>query len=160
MLQLNDKNDEAMAECNKLMEKYPTHPELIEIKARIYQKLKDYDTALKYYNELENNANISKSEIYKDKAFIYHMKGDNKTALNLINKAIEADKTNDDYLYGLRGSIKRSIKDYQGSIEDYTSAIKYAPYNAMHYADRATVFLELNDDKKYNADMKKYNSLK
>ncbi len=50
-------------------------------------------------------------------------KGNLKTALESINKAIELEKNNDMF-YASRSNVKKSLNDKQGALEDINKAIE------------------------------------
>src|SRR5262249_29628945 len=63
---------------------------------------------------------------------------DPESALKELDKAVHL---NDSYLeaYNERGHVRNALRDFEGSIADYTKAIELKPDNARLYVNRATI---------------------
>lgn len=77
-------------------------------------------------------------------------KGDFQGAMQALTKEIEID-TNFASLYQRRGNIKAKLKDYEGSIVDFSKAIKLFP-DAGNYYLRGISYYILNDYKNAMVD--------
>lgn len=58
----------------------------------------------------------------------YFSNKNNKKAIEAYSKCIEIDKT-DAYLYEIRASIKKDLKDYEGALFDYKKVLELMPEN-------------------------------
>ena len=74
----------------------------------------------------------------------YFKKGDTKTALEFVNKAILYDPNND-VAYDSRGEIKLKLSDYKGTIIDSSKAIELNPKLSNPYYIRAQAKNKLGD---------------
>ena len=106
-----------------------------------------------YYQQLAKGERIlmrkikvKSSDDYLAQAIeILNVKGKEKDAIQLVNKALEEEKTSIAYLY--RAISKHNLEDYYGAIEDYSRAIEINPNSEMTYYNRAKSKYDLRDYK-------------
>lgn len=80
-------------------------------------------------------------------------------ALPLYDKAISLDSSLH-HAWNNRGVIKYTMMDYQGSVEDYTMAIRVSPKFATAYQNRGSAFANLKRYQEALSDFSKAISLK
>ena len=83
----------------------------------------------------------------------------NLLALDDLNKAIELDNENEDYLIK-RGEIKLELNKNESAMEDFNKAIKINPDSVKAYSNRGQLKKNLKDFKGYLEDQSKKNKLR
>lgn len=110
----------------------------------------------KFTEKLENTKNTAFA--YSQLASLYKERGDYEKALETVGKAITLDPT-DAQAIGVRGTIKTSLKDYEGAYNDLSRAIKDSPSFPQNYADRGVLLLLMNRDEEAQTDFDKFYNL-
>lgn len=80
------------------------------------------------------------------------MNGSYKTALKILNKAIQI-KPNYDTAYYHRGVLKSTIQDINGAIDDFSQALRLNSRNSLAYFSRGTLYLQYGEPEKALADL-------
>lgn len=111
-----------------------------------YAHLKDYNTAIRDYNEAERIgiAGRSREYLYYNRATIYYYRGEYDTAIYDYSKAIDTNPYKEQYYYD-RGSAYSHKKNYEQAIIDYSKVIEIAPSRIIAYYDRALMYMNTNN---------------
>ena len=132
----------------------------IERDAIIYNRLCECYFALGNFNkalELIDNSleidSLNNSNIFTKSDILYEL-----GKVNDAIKTMDIFIRNNPEFYGgyyRRGFYKQNYKDYDGAIEDYTTAIILNPDDAYSYIGRADMYKQLGEKDKYISDIKK-----
>ena len=132
----------------------------IEINATWYKRIADcyielgnYNKALQYIDEVIE-ADTSDMEAVMTKANILNEMGRTKEAIKELDKYITVYP---EYYWGYyrRGWFKEEIKDFDGAIEDYTTAIVLEPNYPYSYQCRGKMYLDKGQKYLAEKDFKK-----
>jgi tetratricopeptide (TPR) repeat protein len=124
-----NKLDEAVAKCDKGLEKDKDNVNILVAKAQVFQKKRDYPTAI---NNLSQALLVAKpnekNKIYTLRGNMYQEFGQHDAAINDFTQVITDDKDNFDALYSRASSLEATFK-YKEAIKDYERLLKLSPYN-------------------------------
>ena len=109
---------------------YLTKGDISFKKNNLNQALIDYKKALELQQSGKAHFMIAQ---------IYHSKNHLQLALDSYNKAILLDNSIQDIFY-LRGSVYLGLRNYENSIQDFTTAINLSPNDFNNYFYRALTF--------------------
>jgi len=126
--------DAALKKSNEALKKYPNSVEILSVRAKVYENLKNYSKALDDYNlllSMKDDRHIDLSRVYLNMSYVYSDKKEYQKALNILDKAIELEP-NHCTLYFRKGTIKKEMSDYQGAIKELTKAIACNPYSGIY----------------------------
>ncbi len=115
------------------------YPAMVNIAYLIYQikEENEYDLAYKYLDRALSIAIIPFA--YSVKGLIHYLKGENKEALDSLNKAVVLGPTMSNS-YFLRGYYYAEIADYDSALKDYMIAEKLIDSTKMGMVDKAMLF--------------------
>jgi len=117
-----------------------------------FQRLEQFDLALKYYSK-EIKFRPNSSEGYLNRANLYSQLKDYVNAEKDYKKAIELEPENDENYY-YRGEFYADfLEDYDKAIIDYTKAIELDPTDLKNYFSRGLTF---NSNRQYNLALADY----
>ena len=121
-----------------------------------FQRLEQFDLALKYYSK-EIKFRPNSSEGYLNRANLYSQLKDYVNAEKDYKKAIELEPENDENYY-YRGEFYADfLEDYDKAIIDYTKAIELDSKDSYYYYMRGEVYYR---NKKYNNSISDYQKAK
>ena len=113
-------------------------PEKIKWRGIVYQKEKDYNTAIEnfklYLKKDPGNTSVRRSLIIS-----YFMDYDYDNALKICNKALKLEPNNAEFWY-LQGVIYARKLDYDQSISALKRAIELEPDNLFYWVDLGNVY--------------------
>jgi tetratricopeptide (TPR) repeat protein/S1-C subfamily serine protease len=142
IFQLLSKDDEALKALDIAIQLEPRDLRLLNSKAIILSKKKQYIEAISIYNEI-----ISK----QPEAYVYSNRGNTKSALGNKQEALidydRAISINPKYAvaYNGRGLVKSALGNKQAGIIDFDRAIMLSPRYPGAYNNRCAAKLELGD---------------
>lgn len=120
----------------------------------IKYELDDYAGALAAYDKATVQQPDQPAIFYYNRALIYTKMDDSLSAITSVTRATELQPNNADF-YSLRGDLKSGLGQYAEALQDYTTAIRHDPDNAVHYFDRAMMAAKLNNLKQMCEDIQK-----
>ncbi|NER36823.1 MAG: tetratricopeptide repeat protein [Oscillatoria sp. SIO1A7] len=104
--------------------------------------LEDYQGAIADYNDAIRLA-PEETTIYFQRAEAYRQMGAYEEAIASYSDLIE--RSADAVAYNNRGLARYNLEDYQGSIDDYTQALRLKPSDAVSYSNRGVARLKAGD---------------
>lgn len=124
-------------------------------------KRKNYQEALDDYNKaIEITPTEPLYHFNKGFVLMNYLKKDLEAIL-CFDKVIEIDSNyNEGSAYFNRGLIKVGLKDLEGALNDYNSAIGINPDNQHNYWERASVYRKLSKKEEAKKDMKKFSDIR
>jgi tetratricopeptide (TPR) repeat protein len=124
-----NKLEEAVTKCDKGLEKDKNNVNILIAKAQVFQKKRDYPTAI---NNLSQALLVAKPDekhhVYTLRGNMYKEFGQHDAAINDFTQVITEDKDNFDALYSRASSFEATFK-YKAAIKDYEKLLKLSPYN-------------------------------
>jgi tetratricopeptide (TPR) repeat protein len=105
-----------------------------------YEKLEDYNNALGYYQRA-TKLDPYYGDAWMGIAFIYNETNRLHAAAHYIDKAIEIDNKNEDYIY-LYADIKMNLGFIEEAIEAYKTVIQISPDNEAAYIDLTEAYMQ------------------
>jgi len=117
--------------------------ETIASEGLVWYLSKEYDRALKSYNE----------------GNVYYEQGYFVKAIEEYNQSINLNQKNNDKAYYNRGRAYCELEQYEKAIEDYTLSIQYNPVNEKAYFNRARTYEKIDKQDLAKNDFDKYQSL-
>jgi tetratricopeptide (TPR) repeat protein len=118
-------------------------PDAIIRRGDAYQRLGEHNAALQDFNRvLEYDANRHFARYLR--ASVYRQTGDAKSALTDYDFLIQQGIQSDDVYYN-RGHARKTLKDWQGAIEDLTQALTNNPENLLYLNDLAWLLASVPD---------------
>ena len=106
--------------------------------------LQDYEGAIADYNAAIRLA-PEETTLYFQRAEAYRQLRDYEKAIASYSELVE--RSQDAVAYNNRGLARYNLEDYQGSIEDYTEALRLKPSDAVYYSNRGVARLKAGDAK-------------
>lgn len=106
--------------------------------------LRDYEAAIADYNAAIRLA-PEETTLYFQRAEAYRQLRDYDKAIASYSDLIE--RSQDAVAYNNRGLARYNLEDYQGSIADYTQALRLKPSDAVYYSNRGVARLKAGDAK-------------
>lgn len=103
-------------------------------------------TVKKYDKTIKDTINKSikikpTAQAYLNYYYYYNLLRDFKSALKVLDKAIELDPENA-FMYEYRAQLKRENNDTDGAIKDFESALAIYPYEKDDYTEIANLYYE------------------
>ena len=103
-------------------------------------------TVKKYDKTIKDTINKSikikpTAQAYLNYYYYYNLLRDFKSALKVLDKAIELDPENA-FMYEYRAQLKRENNDTDGAIKDFESALAIYPYEKDDYVEVANLYYE------------------
>ncbi len=103
-------------------------------------------TVKKYDKTIKDTINKSikikpTAQAYLNYYYYYNLLRDFKSALKVLDKAIELDHENA-FMYEYRAQLKRENNDTDGAIKDFESALAIYPYEKDDYVEVANLYYE------------------
>lgn len=103
-------------------------------------------TVKKYDKTIKDTINKSikikpTAQAYLNYYYYYNLLRDFKSALKVLDKAIELDPENA-FMYEYRAQLKRENNDTDGAIKDFESALAIYPYEKDDYTEVANLYYE------------------
>lgn len=135
----------ALKYLDRAIQLNPQKVEAYTGRGRAYQKLNNFDLALKNFNkaiELEPTG-----EQYLVRGMCYLQSGQSKNALEDFDTAIKLDPTNLGY-YIIRAGAYASFQQFELAILDYNNIINIQPDNFGYYVCRGYQYYELGEFQK------------
>lgn len=117
-----------------------------------YSELGDYETALKNIDVLVETDPVDIYNKIKRADLLYEL-GRTSEAIDQLDKCLEIESIG--YVYYRRGFYKDNTADYDGAIEDYTTAIVLDPTYPYPYLGRGDMYRVKGEKKLSMADYKK-----
>jgi len=132
--------------------------ETIASEGLVWYLSKEYDRALKSYNEAIE-LNCQEPRFYFNKGNVYYEQGYFVKAIEEYNQSINLNQKNNDKAYYNRGRAYCELEQYEKAIEDYTLSIQYNPVNEKAYFNRARTYEKIDKQDLAKNDFDKYQSL-
>lgn len=132
--------------------------ETIASEGLVWYLTKEYDRALKSYNEAIE-LNSKEPRFYFNKGNVYYEQGFFMKAIEEYNRSIHLNQNNNDKAYYNRGRAYCELKQYEKAIEDYTLSIQYNPNNDKAYFNRGRTYENLGKPDEAKKDFEKYQSI-
>ena len=142
--------------CNEAIQIKPNAAEAYFIRGIVYDKLNNFDLAIKDYNrfiQINQNSALTALTYIIIGSYYHSVDEDDETAIANYNKAIQinANDTLTALAYNARGFAYQYDNEKQ-SIADYTKAIQLYPDFADAYCGRGEVYANLKEYSKAIAD--------
>ncbi|MEO7053879.1 MAG: tetratricopeptide repeat protein [Rhizomicrobium sp.] len=114
----------SLADAMKAVEIYPADIYALETRASVYEKLDRYDDAIADYNQAI--AASPDADLYNNRAWAYHLKGEDANGLPDVMKSLEINPKNAPALE-TRGEIYEKLSKRDAAIADYRAALAGEP---------------------------------
>ena len=131
--------------------------ETIASEGLVWYLTKEYDRALKSYNEAID-LNSQEPRFYFNKGNIYYEQGNYEKAIEQFNRSIELNP-NVEKAYYNRGRALCAFGRFEKSIVDYTRSIELNPDNEKAYFNRGRTYEKIGKQDEAKKDFEKYQSL-
>lgn len=132
----NQKYDEAIAECNKVILGCDYTPAYY-LRGYAFLVKKDYDKAIADFTEYGRV--LTNSGIYFSRGEAYMGKNEIGKAVDDFSESLKLDSHNGE-AFGMRGNCFLLASDFDKAIADLTQAIKFGQSNAYIYSQRAAAY--------------------
>jgi len=151
-----DDKEKAIYYLSKILERHPNQVNLSFQLGRLYIDVKDYDKAIKLFEEIAKSKNeLLKITAMKQLASIYSDKKDYKKALEYFKKIIEIKK-DDTQAYYFAGYLSEIVGDTEAAITYYNEALKVDP---DYVEPKKRLVLILSRKKEFNKALELLNSI-
>ena len=134
---------EAAALYSDLCEMEPENQEFLYSKAVLLAAAEDFDEALEAYDLLESKAGMV-DQITVAKQQIYQQMGEPEKALEEINRLIETDPENSDYI-GLLAEYYQMQGDTINALKNFNKILEVDPDNAIVHFSLSNYYIESGD---------------
>ncbi len=119
--------------------------ELLLSKASVFSQLEDSPNAIKYFRSALTEAEPEdRDEIYLDLAIEYENKGDWKSALKVLEEAIQKNPHNEGAIYEIAFCYDQ-LGEYAKSIECYSDFIDENPYSFTAWYNLGNAYLKIDE---------------
>lgn len=119
--------------------------ELLLTKASVFSQLKDSVNAIKYFRHaLDLAEEEDKDEVFLDLAMEYENKGDFKSALKVLNEAIQHNPNNEAAIYEVAFCYDQ-MGEYEKAIQCYSDFIDENPYSFTSWYNLGNAYLKLEE---------------
>lgn len=163
----NGQVDQSIEMLKQLLEKNPDNIDLQKSLARSHVANKDFDSAVRLYKVILNNASamdiqkihFEMSNLYSNWAMHLFSEGNNEECFKYFITALKYSEQNPDIYYRL-GNVNKYIKNFNESISQYKKAIELDCTNSEYYWAIAECYAEIDsvyEQKKALSDCLKYN---
>lgn len=143
---------EALAILKEGEKKFPEHVEFYELFGEVYSYLEDTDNAIKYFELAMENADKTNkksiSALMTSIANLKFLKGEEKEAKDLFERALELDPKNSD--------AKKITRMFNKSPVDMDKLEKTVEISGEFIKQKESEFLKLNNINKFRSDDEKY----
>jgi len=159
--QFNEFNS-AMNDYNAAIKLNPTEAKFFDYRGDLKNEMNDNEGATNDFNKAIE-LNPKRGETYFSMASIKFHNSDFQGGIKDLDKVIKIGLVGDTSYsmynaFYFRGSYKSILKDFEGAIEDFSSAIELEPHNGEVYFERAEARLELGQNDLAAED--KFNAMK
>ena len=120
---------EALQLCNTWLNSDEYNLDVLDLKAVIFRKLSDYNSAIETHNTLINLL-PDRAAFYAERGMTFHAMLQKDEAIADFNKALLLEPKNP-YRYSSRAFIRDYYGDHAGALEDYNKAIDLDPQDAI-----------------------------
>lgn len=135
------KYKEAISNLNLALKINPKDAKAIKNRAMCYEKLENYELAVKDYIDLLKYD--KSSETYGALAYEYMLLNKNKEAREYLTQAISLDPKEINYRYNL-GLTYQSEKEYEEAIKIYNEGLKLSPNHIRIKVSKSRCYVFLN----------------
>lgn len=119
--------------------------ELLLSKASVFSQLKDSTNAIKYFRAAISEAEpVDRDEIYLDLAIEFQNSGDWRSALKVLEEAIQKNPHNEGAIYEIAFCYDQ-LGEYAKSIECYSNFIDENPYSFTAWYNLGNAYLKIEE---------------
>lgn len=130
----------AVDDYTKVIEKNSQDADAFYQRGLAYHRLKNYAAAIEDYTQVIK-LNPNEAMAFVSRGLSYSASGDKQKAIADFTQGIRLNP--DAIAYYNRGRARFFLADYQGAMEDYTEALRFAPNDADIYVNRCGAYLNL-----------------
>tara|TARA_B100000508_G_scaffold55003_3_gene42743 strand:- start:120677 stop:122095 length:1419 start_codon:yes stop_codon:yes gene_type:complete len=116
--------------------------------AACYSQLRDVESAIKYFKRaIEIASGDEKTEIYIDLAMEYENLDDFRSAIEILNKALDENRLNEAIIYELAYCYEQ-VKEYEKAVECFLLYIDEAPYSFTTWYNLGNAYTKMGNTEK------------
>jgi len=147
--------DEALAECERLLEQHPGKEwDTLFLKSGILRSMRRYQDALHVMDRLIE-LRPSYPFAYFSRARLYMRNGDPALALKDLQRARELGFSRMADLYFRMGEVQSALDMYPEAVDSYTQCLAHSPAEFWAYVGRAGAYFELRESELAIADLQR-----